>query len=215
MPESNQTTRYSDAMLAEFKELVENKIARTKEQLERLQNEILETTENTSDEHGGDWVDDSSINSDIEMLNNMAIRQRKHLIDLENAMLRIRNKTYGICVLTGELIDPKRLRAVPTTTKSLAAKNDQKQQESDRKRFRLGGKPYVKPKGEKKIITKVIRKKKEDEEAPKKPADIEEDDDLLIDDLSIDDNDLDLDLGDDEDGDDNFDGLDDFDEDED
>jgi RNA polymerase-binding transcription factor DksA len=153
---SNTVSKYSDADLAEFQALIESKIARTKEQVEMLQSQILEITENASDDFGGDWVDDSSTSSDVEMLNNMAIRQRKHLQDLKNAMVRIKNKTYGVCSITGELIDKKRLLAVPTTTKSAAAKN-------------LANQPPVKPreeekkrpkpiKGEKKVITKIIRK---------------------------------------------------------
>ncbi|MEN0004041.1 MAG: TraR/DksA family transcriptional regulator [Bacteroidota bacterium] len=150
MAKSNQTVKYSDAELAEFKALIDKKIAKTEVQLSQLEEEIRETTENTSDDHGGDWVDDSSNNSNIEMLNNMAIRQRKHLVDLRNALLRIGNKTYGICVVTGKLIDKKRLMAVPTTTKSLAAKNSQKAAENDRKRFRLNSKPYIKQDSKKK-----------------------------------------------------------------
>lgn len=192
MSETNPTIRYSDQDLAEFKAVIEGKIAKTSAHLEQLQAEIYEITENTSDEHGGDWVDDSSINSDIEMLNNMAIRQRKHLNDLQNALVRIHNKTYGICVISGELIDKKRLMAVPTTTKSLEAKNTQKQNEQDRKRFRLNSKPYVKT-TEKKVISKVIRRSKDGEEIIKKNVPIDDDDDdLLLNDISIDD---DEDLG--------------------
>jgi RNA polymerase-binding transcription factor DksA len=119
---SSTVVRYSDAELEEFKQLILEKYARSKEQLASLQEQILDITENTSDEHGGDWVDDSSINNEVEMLNNMAIRQRMYLKDLENALVRIKNKSYGICSVTGQLIDKKRLFAVPTTTKSLEAK---------------------------------------------------------------------------------------------
>jgi len=152
---SNPVIRYSDAELATFKAILEKRMVKTKENLDSLQSQILEITENTSDEHGGDWVDDSSINSEVEMLNNMAIRQRRYLKDLENALIRIRNKSYGICVLTGELIDKKRLLAVPTTTKSLLAKT--KSQNKNSERFRHRPKPS-KQKAEKKIISKIIRK---------------------------------------------------------
>lgn len=156
---SNSVVRYSDAELAEFKTVIENKLVKTRESVESLQSQILEITENTSDEHGGDWVDDSSINSEVEMLNNMAIRQRRYLKDLENALIRIRNKSYGICVVTGELIDRKRLMAVPTTTKSLAAKTGSINALSPK----IKPKPKPKPKAGrnnpgKKIISKVIRK---------------------------------------------------------
>lgn len=117
------TPRYSDAELEEFRDIIQKKLEMTKNQLEQLQSQIFEITENSDDEYGSDWMDDSNINNEIEILNDMSIRQRKFLLDLENALVRIKNKTYGICVVTGELIDKKRLLAVPTTTKSIAAKN--------------------------------------------------------------------------------------------
>jgi RNA polymerase-binding transcription factor DksA len=117
------TPRYSDAELEEFRDIIQKKLEMAKNQLEQLQSQIFEITENSDDEYGSDWMDDSNINNEIEILNDMSIRQRKFLLDLENALVRIKNKTYGICVVTGELIDKKRLLAVPTTTKSIAAKN--------------------------------------------------------------------------------------------
>lgn len=158
---SSTVVRYSDAELEEFKQLILDKLSKAKEQLASLQEQILDITENTSDEHGGDWVDDSSINNEVEMLNNMAIRQRMYIKDLENALVRIKNKSYGICSITGQLIDKKRLLAVPTTTKSLEAKavEQSKVQDTEEK-----PKPVVVPKpvapapAERKVITKVIRK---------------------------------------------------------
>lgn len=117
------TKRYSDTELEEFRILIQGKLDMAREQLEQLQSQIFEITENSDDEYGSDWMDDSSINNEIEILNDMAIRQRKYIQDLDNALVRIKNKTYGICVVSGELIDKKRLLAVPTTTKSIAAKN--------------------------------------------------------------------------------------------
>lgn len=117
------TNRYSDVELEEFRVLIQEKLDMARVQLEQLQSQIFEITENSDDEYGSDWMDDSSINNEIEILNDMAIRQRKFIQDLENALVRIKNKTYGICVVSGELIDKKRLLAVPTTTKSIAAKN--------------------------------------------------------------------------------------------
>ncbi len=149
--------RYSDADLAEFKEIIEKKLEEAQANLLSLQDQILEITENTSDEHGGDWMDDSSINNEMEMLNNMAIRQRMYIKDLENALVRIRNKSYGICSITGELIDKKRLLAVPTTTKSLSAKTE----EAKLKEEKPAAKPLPKPIVQvdtPKVITKVIRK---------------------------------------------------------
>ncbi len=118
-------SRYSDADLAEFKLNIETKLARAKQQLDSLEQQLKETTDSKSNE--GDWMDDSSMAQDLDMLSYMASRQRKHIIDLENALIRIHNKNYGICMVTGTLIDKKRLIAVPTTSKSLQAKNSAKQ----------------------------------------------------------------------------------------
>ena len=120
-------------------------------------------------------MDDSSINNDVEMLNNMAIRQRRYIKDLENALVRIRNKTYGICIITGELIDKKRLLAVPTTTKSLVAKT-QEQNPTPERKSSSADRPTPKPTGEKKVITKIIRKSPSKPVAPR-PEDFDDDDD--------------------------------------
>ena len=144
MANKENITRYSDKDLEEFQILIEKKLEQTEEQLESLQSQIMEISENSSDDHGGDWVDDSATNNDIEMLNNMAIRQRKYLVDLNNALMRIKNKVYGVCLITGELIDKRRLLAVPTTTKSLTAKTDIRREEEARMTHRITDNPYVK-----------------------------------------------------------------------
>ena len=201
---SNKVVRYSDAELAAFKQLIEDKLAKAKEQLQVLQEQVLEIAENTSDEHGGDWMDDSSTNNDMEMLNNMAIRQRRFIQDLENALIRIHNKVYGVCTVTGELIDKKRLLAVPTTTKSLAAKTQAPvsrrplRDKDDENRTRKRPKPK-----EKKVISRVIRKSGSPAK-PAKPIDLEgeeEEEDYSMDDLDYDDSmisleDLDEDVAD-------------------
>jgi RNA polymerase-binding transcription factor DksA len=172
----NELVRYSDAELDEFKVLIETKLERASTHLSGLQEQILEITENTSDEHGGDWVDDSSINNDVEMLNNMAIRQRVYIQDLQNALVRIKNKTYGICSLTGQLIDKRRLLAVPTTTKSLAAKVAEQVPTPERKERVEIEKPVVEKKPlekkstEKRITSTIIRKSSP---GKKKPVEIE------------------------------------------
>lgn len=183
--EQNLTTiRYSDADLEEFRSLVEKKLDTAREELDYLQEQILEITENSGDDHGGDWMDDSSTNNDIEFLNNMAIRQRKYIQDLENAIVRIKNKTYGICIVTGQLIDKRRLLAVPTATKSVEAKTAEAA-EAPKAPEKKTVPPEVKEKVEKstpatpKIITKVIRKPKPG--AAAKPVDIDDDEDLDFD----------------------------------
>ncbi len=120
---TNQITRYSDADLAEFKVILDKKLAKAQEELKYYEEQILEITANSGDDHGGDWMDDSNTNNDMEFLNDMAIRQRKLINDLQNALVRIENKSYGICVVTGELIDKRRLKVQPIATKSVAVKN--------------------------------------------------------------------------------------------
>lgn len=172
---ANSVVRYSDNELAEFKDVIDKRLQKANEQLQSLQEQIIEVTENSSDEHGGDWVDDSSINNEVEMLNNMAIRQRMYIHDLENALIRIRNKTYGICSVTGELIDRKRLMAVPTTTKSLAAKTGNSPEVEKQKRKEERRQKSAPPiKGQPKVITKIIRKPTPN--APK-PSIVDDDDD--------------------------------------
>ena len=146
------SNRYSEAELAEFKALIDKKIEKTERQLTSLEKQLTETAESKDNE--GDWMDDSSNNADIEMLEVMANRQRKHLLDLQNALQRIYNKSYGICVITRELIDKRRLMAVPTTTKSLAAKMS-----NGRQPIKKSYKPEARPKASgPKIISKIIRK---------------------------------------------------------
>ncbi len=175
------SNRYSEADLNEFKAHIEKKKEKTERQLASLEEQLAHTAESKDSE--GDWMDDSSNNADIEMLEVMANRQRKHLIDLQNALQRIHNKSYGICVISGELIDKRRLMAVPTTTKSLAAKMD-----NGRTPIKKAYKPEPRLKASgPKIISKVIRKPVVKPTVPKNWEEEEEDLDLEMDqDLGID-----------------------------
>ncbi len=181
------SSRYSETDLLEFKAHVEKKIAKTQRQLDSLEEQLAAAAESKDNE--GDWMDNSSNNADIEMLEVMANRQRVHLIDLQNALQRIYNKSYGICVISGELIDKRRLMAVPTTTKSLAAKMGVRSLPA-KKVY----KPEVKPKASKgpKIISRIISKPTN----TPKPKDWENEDDMdleLEDDLEFNDTTMDLD----------------------
>lgn len=165
--------RYSDADLAEFKALIEPKLEKTKAQIIDIESQIQEATESSEDDFGTDMIDDSSFGSQIEFLGEMLARQKKHATHLENALRRIENKTYGICVVTGELIDKRRLMAVPTTTKSLQAKTASqivvpKKEKPER--------PKPTKKAEPKIITKVVKKPKP-KDPNEIPAPIDNDDD--------------------------------------
>jgi len=121
-PEKNKSQRYSEAELAEFKEIIDNKIASAQEQVRQLEEQVLELNESL--QTSGADLGDNSAYSDVEFMSNLIFRQKKHIQDLENALLRIKNKVYGICILTGDLIDKKRLMVVPTTTKGLVAKTE-------------------------------------------------------------------------------------------
>lgn len=116
--------RYSDAELAEFRELIQRKLEAAKKELAYLQGLITR-----KDEMGGDETDnrymtmeDGSLSMEREQLSQMASRQITFIDHLEKALMRIENKTYGICRVTGKLIDKARLRAVPHATLSIEAK---------------------------------------------------------------------------------------------
>ncbi len=146
--------RYSNEELELFKIHIEQKLEKAVEDLRFLRSQIEDTNE--AADNDGDWKEDTT-NNDLELLYTMANRHQKHIRDLENALVRIRQKTYGICVVTGKLIDKKRLMAVPTTTKSVAAKN-----EAALQTIKGTSPPSPKPKNGKpvKITSKIIRKKK-------------------------------------------------------
>lgn len=114
--------RYSDKELAEFKAIVEKKLAHVKEDLEYLSEQLNDINESSLDSRRADWVDDSSMNADKDRLSNMFDRQKKFYESLQGAMVRIENKSYGICSVTGKLIDKRRLKVVPHATKSVEAK---------------------------------------------------------------------------------------------
>ncbi len=115
--------RYSDEDLQEFKALVDAKLAQAQEELATTERQIADLNENGFNQQGGDWYDDSTAHTDLEMLQRMLTRQQRHVQDLKNAFLRIQNKTYGICTVTGLLISKERLRLVPHATKSIDGKN--------------------------------------------------------------------------------------------
>ncbi len=118
------TMRYSDQELMEFRELITKKLDAAKKELAYLQGLITR-----KDEMGGDnddarymTMEDGGMSMEREQLSQMASRQITFIDHLEKAMMRIENKTYGICRVTGKLIDKARLRAVPHATLSIEAK---------------------------------------------------------------------------------------------
>jgi RNA polymerase-binding transcription factor DksA len=122
---SNQgpTQRYSDRELNEFKELIQRKLDTAKKELAYLQGLITRKDESGDlDEGRYMTMEDGSMSMEREQLSQMASRQIQFTDHLEKAIMRIENKTYGICRVTGKLIDKARLRAVPHATLSIEAK---------------------------------------------------------------------------------------------
>lgn len=121
--QTGPTMRYSDADLTEFREIINKKLDAAKKELAYLQGLI------TRRDEGGDMdearymtMEDGSVSMEREQLSQMASRQITFIDHLEKAIMRIENKTYGVCRVTGKLIDKARLRAVPHATLSIEAK---------------------------------------------------------------------------------------------
>lgn len=122
-----EKTKYSEAELKEFEELIIEKLEKAKNELK-----ILKGTLNKSDDEGTDTtsgntkvLEDGADTAEKENLSQLAGRQQKFINNLENALIRIKNGTYGICSVTGKLISKERLKAVPHTTQSIEAKLSQ------------------------------------------------------------------------------------------
>jgi len=116
--------RYTDNELTEFRELIQRKLDSAKKELGYLQGLITRKDDMGGDESENRYMtmEDGSISMEREQLSQMASRQITYIDHLEKALIRIENKTYGICRVTGRLIDKARLRAVPHATLSLEAK---------------------------------------------------------------------------------------------
>ncbi|WP_306549868.1 TraR/DksA C4-type zinc finger protein [Daejeonella sp.] len=122
--DKNVKTRYSDAELQEFKNLITDKLRSSREELAALSQSLSNPNMNGTDDTAGTYktLEDGSATLEKESINQLAARQRKFIDNLENALVRIENKTYGICRETGKLIPKERLRAVPHATLSMEAK---------------------------------------------------------------------------------------------
>ncbi|RPG83042.1 MAG: TraR/DksA family transcriptional regulator [Crocinitomicaceae bacterium TMED209] len=120
-------TRYSDNDLQEFQTLIEEKLAVARENYDELQRALSHSDDNTTDDTAPTFkmMEDGSETMSREETAQLAARQQKFIVNLENALLRIKNKTYGICRVTGKLIPKARLRLVPHATMSIEAKNKQ------------------------------------------------------------------------------------------
>jgi len=125
--DSDLRTRYSDQELEEFRLLIIDKVDAAKKELKYLQDQINRTGDNGTDDTENKFAssDDGSSSMEREYLNQMAARQILYIDHLDKALVRIQNKTYGICRVTGKLIEKDRLRAVPHATLSMEAKLSQ------------------------------------------------------------------------------------------
>ena len=126
MPQENKD-RFSDKELLEFKTLIKAKIAKAKEQLALIESAYRNDSDNGTNDTAPTFkaFDEGSEVMSKETSSQLAIRQEKFIRDLNNALIRIENKTYGICRVTGKLINPERLKLVPHATLSIEAKNMQ------------------------------------------------------------------------------------------
>ena len=124
-PQQDDRTRYSEEELKEFETLILKKLDKAKDEFR-----ILKETLNRNNDAGTDAtsggntkvLEDGAETAEKENLSQLAARQQKYIMNLENALVRIKNGTYGICTVTGKLISKERLIAVPHTTQSIEAK---------------------------------------------------------------------------------------------
>ncbi|MEM7361566.1 MAG: TraR/DksA C4-type zinc finger protein [Bacteroidota bacterium] len=114
--------KYSKKELKEFREIILDKISKAKEELNMLEASLTEN-KTSSSESGVIKVDDSAEVAERETLSELATRQARFMNNLEAALQRIENGTYGVCRMTGKLINKERLRLVPHATLSVEAKN--------------------------------------------------------------------------------------------
>jgi len=124
---SEVKTRYTDKELEEFKVLINEKLEKAKEQLALIESAYKNDSNNGTDDTSPTFksFEEGSETMSKEANTQLALRQEKFIRDLKNALVRIENKTYGICRVTGKLINKKRLKIVPHATLSIEAKNIQ------------------------------------------------------------------------------------------
>ena len=146
--------RYTDHELIEFKKLIENKLQTAEKELSIISEQLEEVKTSAANNQGGDISEENSMTAEKNMLVKKANRQQQFTKNLKNALIRIENKSYGICSITGDLIDKKRLLLVPHATKSIVAKQSSAANSNASK----GKARIIKPSSTKKIITKLNSK---------------------------------------------------------
>mgnify|MGYP006082912485 FL=1 len=122
------TNRYSDKDLGKFKKIIQEKIIKANLDLDLLKSAYMNNGNNGTEDTSPTFkaFEEGSETMSKEANAQLALRQEKFVRDLKNALMRINNKTYGICRITGKLINKKRLSIVPHATLSIEAKNMQK-----------------------------------------------------------------------------------------
>ena len=122
-----EKTRYNDEELMEFKELILNKLAKAKEDYELLKSTITQSESNDTQDTSPTFkvLEEGAATLSKEEAGRLAQRQHKFIQHLQGALIRIENKTYGICRETGKLISKSRLKIVPHATLSMEAKSKQ------------------------------------------------------------------------------------------
>ena len=123
-----KSNNYRDEALQEFKTIIEEKIAKAQKDLELIRSAYMNDGNNGTDDTSPTFkaFEEGSETMSKEANTQLAIRQEKFIRDLKNALIRIENKTYGVCRVTGKLISPERLKLVPHATLSIEAKNMQR-----------------------------------------------------------------------------------------
>ena len=123
-----KSNNYSDEALQEFKTIIEEKIAKAQKDLELIRSTYMNDGNNGTDDTSPTFkaFEEGSETMSKEANTQLAIRQEKFIRDLKNALIRIENKTYGVCRVTGKLISSERLKLVPHATLSIEAKNMQR-----------------------------------------------------------------------------------------
>ncbi|WP_312767274.1 TraR/DksA C4-type zinc finger protein [Epilithonimonas sp.] len=125
---ADEKLRYSDAELQEFKQLIQEKIAKAENDLGLIKESFINNQNNGTDDTSPTFkaFEEGAETLSKEQNAILASRQEKFVRDLKHALIRIQNKTYGVCRVTGKLIPKERLRAVPHATLSIEAKNMQR-----------------------------------------------------------------------------------------
>ena len=124
----DEIARYSDADLAEFKELILKKINKAQSDLELIKSAYMNDLNNGTDDTSPTFkaFEEGSETMSKEANSQLAIRQEKFIRDLKNALFRVENKTYGVCKVSGKLIAKERLMVVPHATMSMESKTAQR-----------------------------------------------------------------------------------------